>query len=490
MGISSLLHDLSTKDPQPAAPAVTGDELSEAELRLNRYQNGVNIGALFVQEKWIDSSLFKDGTDTGGSELGALKSWGKTSLKEVREKFEHHWDTFVTDDDLDKMRERGITTARIPIGFYSLGEKSLLKHTEFEPFAEVYQNSWDYVSKLVKRLASRQIDSVIDLHAVPGGANGDEHSGTSSGKAELWEHSRNRAAAIDTYKHVCGLIEKLPSVVSLQLVNEVPYGESKCPGFFLDAESKIRKENASLPLVISDGWDCGSLCDKVKKWDSQVNRNQSGSTAGFIIDTHVYRTFSEEDRSKPASQHINDADHFVGPDDDIDIIVGEWSCTLDGRSWDQDNGADRDAMEVDFGKRQLQNYRQLAGNFFWTLKFGQGVGGSWDWLNMSSKGMVLSRIEPGKGDRDSSLKGALDQHTNYWRSQNSDTDWEDFRFEDGFCQGWDDAEQFAKFDGSRPGRIAALKAARLAQHVKKRGSSDKIWVFGQAYVQGVRARTG
>lgn len=489
MGISTLLHGLSTKDPRPSTAACSGDKLKPEELIRNRYQTGPNLGALFVQEKWIDSSLFNPENDTGGSELAALESWGKASHDELRQKWENHWKSFITDDDWKFMLDRGVTCVRLPIGFYSLSDPSLLEHTPFSHYADVYKTSWEHVVSIIHKAAEHHIGVLIDVHSLPGGANGDEHSGTSNGKAELWSTAKHRSNAIDTYVTVVKLLDEQPdeisnNVVGLQLVNEAPYGESKCDGFYLDAAAKIRgtsKLGESLPLVISDSWDCGQCVDTVKQWNEKVG------DCGIIVDTHVYRTFSDSDKAKSAEQHIDEAHNAVQPQSDVDVIVGEWSCCLDEETWKKSQG-DRGQLEADFGKAQINNYSELAGNFFWTFKFGQGNGGSWDWRVMSEKGVTVPRLKANAGNREESLKNALNGHKSYWDSQDKNTDWEYSRFEDGFNQGWQDAETFAQFEGSRLGRIAAMKSARLAEHVKAKGKSDKVFNFEHGYEQGVKAR--
>lgn len=489
MGLSDIFHGLSVKDPRPCAPAVSG-KLTTKQFIRNRYQTGPNFGALFVQEKWIDNSLFNPDNDTGGSELAALKSWGKKAkIDELREKWESHWDQFITDDDWKLLEDSGVTCIRLPIGFYSLGDKSLLKHTPFADYAGVYKNSWDFIVKIIDKAQKHRIGVLIDFHALPGGANGDEHSGTSSGKAELWSSSKFREGAIETYiEFICLLGDESDAiqqnVVALQLVNEAPWGESKCSGFYLDAAAKIRSTNKigkEIPLVISDSWDCNNCASEIAKWNEKVG------DSGFIVDTHVYRTFSDEDKGKSAEQHISEASNAVSFQGEADVYVGEWSCCLDEETWKKSHG-DRGQQEADFGKAEISNFAQLAGNFFWTFKFGQGIGGSWDWREMSKKGVIVPPLQPGQGNLEDSLKQALEGHKNYWSGQNSKVDWEFWRFEDGYRQGWQDAEEFANFHGSRLGRIVALSKARSAEHVKEKGDSDKEFSYKQAYEQAVHAR--
>lgn len=487
MCVSSILHNIGTKDPRAAKLAISSNDLTDEEIFKLRYQNGPNLGGLFVQERWIDSSLFNPNAE-GSSELAALQSWGKSpNMRDLQKRWEKHWGEFVTEEDFANMALKCVTCVRLPIGFFSLGKSNLMRGTPFYEYAEVYMNSWNYVENIINAAERQNIGVIVDLHAVPGGANGDEHSGTSSGRAELWKHSRFRDLAMSVYEELTIKTKGLKNVVALQLVNEVPLGESKAFRFYLDAAALIRSINSTVPILISDGWDCRALCEKVKKWNESVRRDSDVNTTGFVVDTHVYRTFSEDDKGKSAEEHIQNAPSSVQPHEDVDIIVGEWSCCLDERSWAQSR-CDRDAMEVEFGKAQLQCFRELAGNFFWTYKFGQGNGGSWDWRVMSDRGVLLPKVQSGRGDCERALQDALNGHRSYWDRVDCRTDWEHWRFEAGFRDGWNDAERFSRFNGSRPGFVAQLKTARLRQHTSERGSSDKNWVYGQAYVQGIRAR--
>jgi aryl-phospho-beta-D-glucosidase BglC (GH1 family) len=44
--------------------------------------------------------------------------------------------------------------------------------------APVYTNQWAWVRKYVQAAADHGIGVLLDLHALPGGANDQEHSGT------------------------------------------------------------------------------------------------------------------------------------------------------------------------------------------------------------------------------------------------------------------------------------------------------------------------
>lgn len=485
MGLRKLIHELSTNDVTPAGPAISEKSPTKKELYQNREQYGPNFGALFVQERWIDDSLFTDKSD-GGSELAALKGQDAsgTSLDDMAKKWESHWDSFISDDDWNKLKDSGVTAIRLPIGVWNLSDHKFVKGLPFEKYSKVYENSWKAVRKIIDKAHDNSIGVLVDFHGLPGGANGDEHSGSDSGKAELWHSSKYRDQAIAAYEFVASELKDVENIVGIQLVNEAPWGVSKLKSFYLEAIHKIRKIDSTVPLIISDGWDLGTWRDTVKELDNSVKP----STIGVVIDTHVYRMFSDDDKHKSADEHIEKATQCVSPDDDTDVMVGEWSCVLSEDSWNNCSQS-REQAEIDYGKRQLACYESCAraGSYFWTFKFGQGAGGAWDFRVMSEKGALNSPTGKPSGSRDEKLSAAFESHKNYWDSQDNSQDWEHWRFEDGFTRGWEDADEFAKFNESRIGRLAAVKAARTSQHADERGSSDKLWVFSHAYVQGVKA---
>lgn len=488
MGLQKLLHSLTTDDVVPAGPAIAGGSPTKKELYQNRLQYGPNFGALFVQERWIDDSLFTDKSQ-GGSELAALEGQraSGTSLDDMAKKWEEHWDKFISNDDWKKLSDSGVTAIRLPIGVWSLGHRRFVKGLPFEKYHKVYENSWKAVRKIIDKAGEQSIGVLVDFHGLPGGANGDEHSGSDSGKAELWHSSKYRDQALDAYEFVASELRNIENVVGIQLVNEAPWGQSKLKPFYLEAIQKIRKIDPVVPLVISDGWDLSAWRDTVKKLEEGLDHG----TMGVVIDTHIYRMFSDEDRNKSADEHIQNAPNCVSPDDDTDVMVGEWSCVLDEGSWNRCSQP-REQAEIDYGQRQLSCFEKCAraGAYFWTYKFGQGAGGAWDFRVMSEKGALSPPKGKPNGDKDEKLHSALEGHKNYWNSQDGSQDWEHWRFEDGFSQGWNDASSFAEFNESRVGRIAALKSARTTQHAEKRGASDKLWVFGHAYTQGIKAFYG
>ena len=62
--------NFTTSDPTP----ITLDPPSATEILRYRYQYGVNLGSVFVLERWLSPDMFVDGC-TGDSELEAVQAY-------------------------------------------------------------------------------------------------------------------------------------------------------------------------------------------------------------------------------------------------------------------------------------------------------------------------------------------------------------------------------------------------------------------------------
>jgi aryl-phospho-beta-D-glucosidase BglC (GH1 family) len=150
---------------------------------------------------------------------------------------------------------------------------------------------------LVKRCHERGIGTLIDFHALPGGANPGDHSGTNSGKAEFWGSKENKALATRCLCFIAHQAEKLEGLVGIQIVNE---SETNAPGMYEWYDSvlaEFSKIDASIPVYVSDAWDF----EKAVGWSLKKNTAQTrGSPA--VIDTHLYWCFTDNDGRKSPQQ--------------------------------------------------------------------------------------------------------------------------------------------------------------------------------------------
>ncbi len=76
---------------------------------------GVNLGGWLVLERFITPSLIEGRNDPNIHDEYTLALF--TGNRTI---FEHHWDTWVTKEELIKLKNSGINAVRIPVGKLTL----------------------------------------------------------------------------------------------------------------------------------------------------------------------------------------------------------------------------------------------------------------------------------------------------------------------------------------------------------------------------------
>lgn len=460
----------------PSAPP--GKEPSERSIYQARQNFGVNFGSLFVLEKYIFDSFFIDNTNY---ELDAVKALvKKDGIEETRRKFEAHWTTYCSDNDWNWLRDKGVQSIRIPIGYWIVAGGSFTDDTSFEKVKGVYENAWDILkSNYIEKAKEFNISILIDLHAVPKGANTGDHSGERFETPGFWQSHSAIKSAVDACNFMAGDLQQYDNISGIQIVNESCFdehakGQMK---YYTKAVDAIRDVNKEIPIIISDGW----WPDQWVKFLGDRTNGRIGAS-GIVIDHHVYRCFSEEDKSKEIDQIIQDLDGNIlsGLSGEADFIIGEYSCVIDGQTWDRSN-CNREEKVCEFGQRQSKIFKERAkaGTYFWTFKFEHGDGGEWGFKPMIERNCIPTRQTeaqiPSKDDYERVFNEHYEGHQKYWQTQNPNESYEFWRYKEGFVTGWADATAFAKFENSRIGRVVAWKQARLEEHIKARGESKFLW---------------
>ena len=172
-------------------------------------------------------SLFGCAAGDQISELDIASGWGSPDA--ARSLLERHWDTFVNDSDFQYLSSIGINTVRLPIGYWSLGP-SFCQGTPFEPFSDVYQNSWSRVVRAINSAAEAGIGVLVDLHGAPGSQNGQPHSGISDGNVGLFDNDWHINKTMSVLTFLVQELVNVTNVVGIQILNE-PQNVASLPDF-------------------------------------------------------------------------------------------------------------------------------------------------------------------------------------------------------------------------------------------------------------------
>ncbi|KAK7615068.1 glycoside hydrolase superfamily [Phyllosticta paracitricarpa] len=482
-----------------------------------RYQHGTNLGTIFCLERWLYPHLFTGLPEKQTSELACAQHLVKLfGIDGARKKLEDHWANALTDKDLDWLvNVAKVNAIRLPIGHWTLGP-DYCAGTPFANVGEVYVNAWAAVRDLTLRAKSRGVGVLIDLHGVPGGANGSEHSGTNCGRAEHWGrgcgHLRQKSRqslefiAHEIAANAAGFGD---GVLGLQVCNEAEWEARGMWEWYDGVVDAVQCIDPSLPVYISDAWNL----EKGVNYAQRVNSvNVRSRPAPVVVDTHHYWCFGDQNKHKAPEQIAGEARHKLdvvpqrGGDvlkkGAVAVVVGEWSCVLGEESWKRSHRS-RDELVREFGTAQCQTHQEKAmGAFFWTYKMQWAPGGEWGLQSVVPRGAhpppsyltlptstVQSRLESALARRPDLRHAAVSSHANYWDNASPGTPFEHWRYEKGWDTGFDDAAAFWR-NRAAQGMDGAEKIGSVDVWVRKRViesgmGGEFVWEFEQGVRKGV-----
>lgn len=386
---------------------------------------------------------------------------------------------------------------------------------------------------MVRRLRGVGIGVLIDIHGLPGGANGDEHSGTSAGKAGLWGDRREEGRARGVVRGLVGEVRKgeigkgkvdgewSEGVVGVQVVNEAVWGAGR-RGMYKWYERVLEDiaeidGDGDMIVYVSDAWDLEGCLEWVQK-----RKGKDGNPV--VVDTHRYYTFTERDKRERPGEIIQRVKGELGEvkqregrvvdRGEAQVVVGEWSCVMSEETWARVPAAEREAYTREFGLAQSRQWQERAGGaFFWTMKMGWMDGGGWGFVEQTRKGnitpppwLLLSldevrrQAQAAEGRRAELAETARRSHEAYWTRTAPRRRFEHQLYSEGWEVGFSDALSFftARAEGRLAGGAGGDKIGLLEVWVKKRlresgerGRSPWEWEHGmRAGVAALYAEVG
>lgn len=184
------------------------------------------------------------------------------------------------------------------------------------------------VREFVAAAHNHGVGVLLDLHGLPGGANAEDHSGTSSHKAALWGNKKNLELAKQSLHFIaCEIHNGMHGVEGLQIVNESTHNAEGMYDFYAQVIEIIGGVDENIPIIISDAWDLPTTINWVNSRHPYNSRRNP-----IIIDTHRYYTFSDKDRASSPQEIISTIPnelHEVNAGalcdkGEVQVIVGEW----------------------------------------------------------------------------------------------------------------------------------------------------------------------
>ncbi len=174
--------------------------------------NGISFGNYLVQEGWLsvnslgvkynadgsyakinEDGIIEEYEETYQSEIDeALKNNENLTAEQIDELWQVYYDNFITEDDYRRVKEIGFNAIRLPMyyrNFLTGDDKLVLKENAFELLDRFLENCKKY-----------SLYAVLDMHGVPGGQNGYEHSGTRT--TEFWDNETYITEMCDLWRTI------------------------------------------------------------------------------------------------------------------------------------------------------------------------------------------------------------------------------------------------------------------------------------------------
>lgn len=354
---------------------------------------GVNLGAYFIVENWMASTIFSGFGCNSKSEFDCASSLNDQAKADAD--FQSHWGSWISADDFKKMASLGLNTVRIPVGYWFL--ESIVDSSEHFP-----RGGERYLDQAVQWAKDAGLYVMIELHGAPGAQTTDAFTGQynpSPGFYSTYNYNR----AFQWLEWMTNKIHTNPSystVGMIGLVNEPLRGDSSQTqsmrkDYYPQAWNTIRnKENA---LGISkDNQLHISMMDQL--WGS-------GDPNEFLPDrTFWHAAYDDHQYVKYTSAQVSHQGYldFSCSDDrsgNWPTVVGEWSLSVadsvewtDG--WNPNNAANKDFYRKWFSAQIMAYERgQAIGWVFWSWSTSGLNDPRWDYQLGVNAGIILEHID-------------------------------------------------------------------------------------------------
>ncbi|KAL1602725.1 hypothetical protein SLS60_006146 [Paraconiothyrium brasiliense] len=397
---------------------------SKLSLSLPSKIRGVNLGGWLVSEPWmmqqewtqvIGCAACSDCNSGQCSEFDCVSALGQSVADE---RFNKHYEGWITVNDIQQIHDAGLNTIRIPIGYWSL--RDIVDSSEHFPNMNL-----KYLDAVIQKAADLGMFVVMDLHAAPGAQKTmDAFTGQCLPKEWLpgFFTQRNYDRASKWLDWMTRRIHNTPSykktVGILEVVNEPQSDREGRPPeeintftqvYYPQALKAVRDAEASLNIPTNERLGVQFMDSQ---WGAGNPKSNLPSDNNIVFDDHNYVGGAVTQASHPGHpEDVKQADYMWYTcftdnrlqDNDTPKVVQEFSLTVDpgieGNSEFDWKVGQNQAFYRQWWIAQQRLYEQTSGWIFWTWKvqldnprwsYQKAV--SQGWIPGSAAGLDESRI--------------------------------------------------------------------------------------------------
>ncbi|VEU20835.1 DEKNAAC101664 [Brettanomyces naardenensis] len=301
---------------------------------------GVSLGGWLITEPYITPSLYRaaitDNETDAQIPVDEYHYCKKLGTSECYNRLHEHWDTFINGSDFKKIKEWGLNTVRLPIGYWAFAR---LKNDTFCFGQE------EYLEKAIEWCRENNLHMLLDLHGMPGSQNGFDNSGLRD-QVNWLNVTTNFNLGFEVLNYIqnkYGQPEYYDVISGIENVNE-PLGPkinmSRLKNFDRDSYAQMRSVGSDNYFTFHDAFMNATYWNNVFQSGHNISENAtySASIYNILIDHHRYEVFSTGQLLLNISGHIDSLKDFTSGivnDEKIPVkVIGEWSAALsDCATW-------------------------------------------------------------------------------------------------------------------------------------------------------------
>jgi len=282
---------------------------------------GVNLGGWLLLEPGTCSELFQRFAPRGSSEWHLVDAMRKelgdeSALREM----EAHRETFITEQDIKRIRELGLNAVRIPFGYWIIAGPS-----KGDPYLGP---GLQHLDNAVAWCKKHGLQVLLDLHGVPGGENGGPPCGREN-PAWHWQEWRFEES-LDIIKTIARRYRGAAAVAGISVCNE--------PSEKVPAQDLCRYYDRAISTIREAGMSPDNVVIALSIYRTErVNeiwRVWSRDFEGFArhanvaFDLHVYHCFGPWWAKHDLAGHLKMTRQHRKILRRVPAIVGEWSLDM------------------------------------------------------------------------------------------------------------------------------------------------------------------
>mmetsp|Transcript_41683 Transcript_41683/g.110078 ORF Transcript_41683/g.110078 Transcript_41683/m.110078 type:complete len:645 (-) Transcript_41683:222-2156(-) len=341
---------------------------------------GVNLGGWLLLEDWMWAAEME--SKKIPDEWTLIRKHGGPDDAKAVALIKNHWDTFVTEQDLDRLKAFGVTHVRVPIGYW------LVDYDKRDGFIDGGQ---EYLHRLLMWLKTRDMKAMLDLHALPGGqAVGQSFTGkkTDMGMFFLSTKHFNRGKramtrlaelilSYDTDWRTAGV------VWGMELVNEPDWRYwDTSPGIRELYEEMVPSLRRMLPAgryYLFLNFQEYPRRTVSTRWLAKMVEKDPDSFAGVVYDFHEYHSFGDDNQEKGSYHADMDSCKTCCRDPLLLNPLVKAKLKMAACEYSLTTGyAGNKGFFEDFMHNQLSLWRStpgMVGSFFWNHRILTGPNG-------------------------------------------------------------------------------------------------------------------